>query len=71
MNTISFGINTYGVKEASLKFYTKGLNQLSDLEVLELIIIEQSPFRLNPIRNRKRLDKEVKRILDLYSQQNK
>lgn len=60
----SFGFNIRGVNQAAEVFYNKNLEELTEREILELLVIRKAPTNYNPIKNRINLDKAVDRIIN-------
>lgn len=48
LNTVSFGDNTFGIESASLKFFSKGANQLRIEEAAVLIGMLKATYTYNP-----------------------
>lgn len=71
LNMLYFGSGEYGVKNASLRFFDKSLNQLNALECAMLAGIVKSPTKYNPINNYDNSIARARVVLRLMYEQNK
>lgn len=67
LNTINLGANTLGVQAASLRYFNKGVQELSLSESAVLAGITQNPYKFNPIihpeENRERRKEVLNKML--------
>ncbi len=71
LNMLYFGSGEYGVKNASLRFFDKSLDELNALECAMLAGIVKSPTKYNPINNYDNSIARAKIVLRLMFEQNK
>ncbi|MGI6007948.1 MAG: transglycosylase domain-containing protein [Ruminococcus sp.] len=68
LNTINFGAGTYGVQAASMRYFSKNVNELTLSECCVLAAIPQNPTRYNPINhpdeNAQRRERVLQNMLD-------
>ncbi|MDE6188691.1 MAG: transglycosylase domain-containing protein [Clostridia bacterium] len=70
LNMLYFGSGEYGVKNASMRFFSKELSQLNALECAMLAGIVKSPTKYNPINNYDNSIARAKVVLKLMYEQN-
>jgi membrane carboxypeptidase/penicillin-binding protein PbpC len=63
MQNMDFGRNIRGVRQASLVYFNKSIEELNEEEILKLYIILDAPSRYNPITNSERLEQRLKSFI--------
>ncbi|MDE6472461.1 MAG: transglycosylase domain-containing protein [Clostridia bacterium] len=71
LNMLYFGSGEYGVKNASLRFFDKSLDELNALECAMLAGIVKSPTKYNPINNYDNSLERARVVLKLMYNQGK
>lgn len=71
LNMLYFGSGEYGVKNASLRFFDKSLDELNALECAMLAGIVKSPTKYNPINNYDNSIERARVVLKLMYDQGK
>ncbi|MDE6275037.1 MAG: transglycosylase domain-containing protein [Clostridia bacterium] len=71
LNMLYFGSGEYGVKNASLRFFDKSLDELNALECAMLAGIVKSPTKYNPINNYDNSIERARIVLKLMREQGK
>ena len=71
LNMLYFGSGEYGVKNASLRFFDKSLDELNPLECAMLAGIVKSPTKYNPINNYDNSISRARVVLKLMKEQGK
>lgn len=69
LNMLYFGSGEYGVKNASMRFFGKELNELNVLECAMLAGIVKSPTKYNPINNYANSIERARLVLGLMHEQ--
>lgn len=64
MNNQDFGYNQIGIKNASIFFFKKDLNQLNRKELATLAIMSENPTLYNPIKRPERVNHKVNLLLN-------
>lgn len=59
-----------GVKEASKYYYKKSLSQISEEEIITLIVMFENPSLYNPYRAKEMIQKKVKQYQNFINKQN-